>query len=590
MADEIEIVHVDVGDGLPPGAPHPRRVVAWLADAPVAYVDVPAGDGHARPLADAVAHRVAEVEGPAGMPTELLGAAALRRRPEPVAPLPAAVTVVIRSAGDAERLQRCRAAIGAGSRTPDAVVVSRPDARTEALGAGGVIAFVEEALEPHRRWLERLCAPFADPDVAAVAGLVLERGPVPVDAPPPPLGAGPPGAEAPPPAATLAVRADAVTRVGPWDERLTASARDAELWGRLHGARWRVRHAPEAIAFHDGPLPRRPEDRVRAELERLLVAHARSGAARPLAAALLRQPASLASGVVRELGARARGPLGIAPLRAGRPLAAGPAAYLRGLSRAGLASAAPQPQGRAPLPAFLARNPFPHPLTEGFFYREKMRAIHRVAPDVAARSVLEVGGGRSGLARLLYPAAHVTTIDMDPEHASAPVHRDPLARFLVADATDLPFPDASFDVVTMLDVLEHIPDDRAAASEAWRVLKPGGHLLASSPNERWRSPYHRVMAPICPGDEEMIARWVHVRRGYTIADYAALFGRPPDVRADFINPVTAVCHDLAFSHLPSRARRALCTAIAPATWLGYALQPRGARGTESAVCWRKPAA
>jgi len=144
--------------------------------------------------------------------------------------------------------------------------------------------------------------------------------------------------------------------------------------------------------------------------------------------------------------------------------------------------------------------------------------------------------------------------------------------------------------VTMLDVLEHIPDDRAAAAEAWRVLRPGGHLVASSPNEHWRSPYHRVMAPFCPDDEEMIARWVHVRRGYTIADYTALFGRSPDVRADFINRVTVVCHDLSFSHLPGRVRRALCTAISPVTWLGYALQPRGARGTESAVSWRKPAA
>jgi SAM-dependent methyltransferase len=258
--------------------------------------------------------------------------------------------------------------------------------------------------------------------------------------------------------------------------------------------------------------------------------------------------------------------------------------------RSPLAELVPGPltgAGKAPLRSFLRGNPFPNPYTEGFFYREKMRAVHRVAPDVAPRDVLEVGGGRSGFARLLYPGARITTVDLDPSLA---VGEDPNARFVVADATALPFPDASFDVVTMLDVLEHIPDDRAAAREAWRVLRPGGHLLASSPNERWRSPYHRVMRPICASDEEMIARWAHVRRGYTIADYAALFGAPPDLRADFINPVTVVCHDLAFSHLPGRVRRALCTLVAPVTWAGYALQPRGARGTESAVSWRKPLA
>jgi SAM-dependent methyltransferase len=300
-------------------------------------------------------------------------------------------------------------------------------------------------------------------------------------------------------------------------------------------------------------------------------------------------PGRLARQTLRELGRRSLRRAHLVPGGPGRTLGPELAGYARGLGFARLALEPPAPLGRAPLRGFLRRNPFPNPLTEGFFYREKMRAIHRVAPDLAAREVLEVGGGRSGLARLLYPGAIVTTIDIDPEHASAEVHRDPLASFVVADATDLPFEDASFDVVTMLDVLEHIPDDAAAASEAWRVLRPGGHLLASSPNERWRSPYYRIMRPICPSDEDMIARWAHVRRGYTIADYARLFGTPPRLRADFINRITVVGHDLAFARLPGRVRRALCALAAPFTWTGYLLQPRGARGTESAVSWRKPA-
>ena len=35
---------------------------------------------------------------------------------------------------------------------------------------------------------------------------------------------------------------------------------------------------------------------------------------------------------------------------------------------------------KATLSAFLARNPFPNGWTDGLFYREKMRAIHRIAP------------------------------------------------------------------------------------------------------------------------------------------------------------------------------------------------------------------
>src|SRR5688572_23393019 len=56
---------------------------------------------------------------------------------------------------------------------------------------------------------------------------------------------------------------------------------------------------------------------------------------------------------------------------------------------------------KCPRSTFLAHNPFPSPLTLGFFYREKMRAIHRVAPDAPFEEILEVGGGRSGLTHLL---------------------------------------------------------------------------------------------------------------------------------------------------------------------------------------------
>ena len=51
------------------------------------------------------------------------------------------------------------------------------------------------------------------------------------------------------------------------------------------------------------------------------------------------------------------------------------------------------------------------------------------------------------------------------------------------DALRLPFPDHSFDRVIISEVLEHVPADREAMAEIYRVLRPGGRLAVSVP--RW---------------------------------------------------------------------------------------------------------
>jgi SAM-dependent methyltransferase len=49
------------------------------------------------------------------------------------------------------------------------------------------------------------------------------------------------------------------------------------------------------------------------------------------------------------------------------------------------------------------------------------------------------------------------------------------------DLTALTFPDASFDVILSLEVLEHVPDYKAALRECARVLCPGGTFLLTAP-------------------------------------------------------------------------------------------------------------
>lgn len=56
-----------------------------------------------------------------------------------------------------------------------------------------------------------------------------------------------------------------------------------------------------------------------------------------------------------------------------------------------------------------------------------------------------------------------------------------LTTVIQASLTRLPLQDASLDLVTCLDTLEHIQDDATAVAEVFRVLKPGGHALFTVP-------------------------------------------------------------------------------------------------------------
>jgi ubiquinone/menaquinone biosynthesis C-methylase UbiE len=220
-----------------------------------------------------------------------------------------------------------------------------------------------------------------------------------------------------------------------------------------------------------------------------------------------------------------------------------------------------------------------------------MRAIHRIAPDRLrhdgiAATVLEIGGGRSGLASLLYPDDLVTTLDRDRgllKQGPSAASTHPVC----ADACRLPFSDASFDAVTLFDVLEHIPDDAMAAREALRVTRPGGWVLLSTPRADWRYPYYRFMRPWTPPESALMQEWGHVRRGYEPGTLARLFGSAPISSATFINPLTAFYHDVAFSYLGRRKRRLLYALAAPITLIGYLLHGRRTPGTEIAMTWRR---
>lgn len=105
-------------------------------------------------------------------------------------------------------------------------------------------------------------------------------------------------------------------------------------------------------------------------------------------------------------------------------------------------------------------------------------AFHALVPPPAGRA-LEVGCGEGRVTRDLTARGHaVTALDASPTLVAAAAERDPAGVYLVADACDLPFGDASFDLVVAYNVLMDVQDMPGAVSEAARMLRGAGHLCA----------------------------------------------------------------------------------------------------------------
>lgn len=76
------------------------------------------------------------------------------------------------------------------------------------------------------------------------------------------------------------------------------------------------------------------------------------------------------------------------------------------------------------------------------------------------------------LSQLIQKANYIDYLSADLSASNAMVKMD---------ITDIQYPDNTFDVIYCNHVLEHVPDDRKAMSEFYRVLKPGGWAILQVP-------------------------------------------------------------------------------------------------------------
>ena len=153
-----------------------------------------------------------------------------------------------------------------------------------------------------------------------------------------------------------------------------------------------------------------------------------------------------------------------------------------------------------------------------------------------ARRILVDGCGIGLYARQLAGLGYNTFgLDIDSERVAEGMRRG-AEQLHVAAGERLPYPDGAFDAVLSHEVIEHVADDRRAAQEMMRVLRPGGRAIVFCPNRLypfethgyyWRGRYRFGNTPLINYLPNVLRNRLapHVR-AYTGSGLRALFAGP----------------------------------------------------------------
>jgi len=178
---------------------------------------------------------------------------------------------------------------------------------------------------------------------------------------------------------------------------------------------------------------------------------------------------------------------------------------------------------------------------------------YQMAGDLAEnRDVLEIGCGTGmGLAYLVQRARRAVGIDINSALLQEARSHLPDVELREGDAGALPFPDQSFDVLLMLEMLYYVTDIDQALEECRRVLRPAGILFVCLPNcdrpDFNPSPF-AVRYPNVPELADALAR-----SGFVPTMYGGFPIEASSSRDHLLNPVRRIAVRL---HLIPRSMRA----------------------------------
>ncbi|HEV1283698.1 MAG TPA: methyltransferase domain-containing protein [Bryobacteraceae bacterium] len=189
-------------------------------------------------------------------------------------------------------------------------------------------------------------------------------------------------------------------------------------------------------------------------------------------------------------------------------------------------------------------------------------AEHTARYALAARlsdgaRVLDIGCGTGyGTAELAQRARSATGIDVSSDAIVYAREHYPTATFLAASATAIPFPAASFDLITAFEVIEHLENWHELLVEARRLLHPDGTFLVSTPNKLYYAEsrakegpnpfhahefeiteFHDALAAVFPKVRILLQNRVESQAFYPYATFA-----PVDARLDSTRGTPAEAH------------------------------------------------
>lgn len=169
-----------------------------------------------------------------------------------------------------------------------------------------------------------------------------------------------------------------------------------------------------------------------------------------------------------------------------------------------------------------------------FILERRARLVADHLPETAG-AVLDYGCG-NGAQTIAFVREDrlVVGVDVDrgflDEFGRVIAERDLRASPLQYDGKTLPVLRGVIDTLVSFEVLEHVPDERAALAEMRRVLKPDGRLVLTVPNRWWLFETHGANLPLLPWNRVPFFGWlpkrIHDRyaraRNYTRGDIVRL--------------------------------------------------------------------